>query len=215
MQSDGSSKGAFELLLTSTLWIAKTIGLLADKSRVAVDATGFESRHVSRYYVWRLGGRHSARAYPKLTVACDLATHLYLGAFVCMGPCQDSPQFPPTIRQASTRQSIDEVLGDKGYDAEHNHRLCREDLAIPSTLIPVRRKSKLATDRTWPTTPYRREMKRRLRHSDFGQRWQVESSFSRNKRLLGSALRARTWPMQQWECLLRVLTHNLLLVGAA
>lgn len=191
---------------------AKAAGLLAEASRVAVDATGLESSHVSRYYVWRLGGRHSRLAWPKVTVACDLASHLWLGAFICMGPCQDSPQFPPTITQAASRQSIAEVLGDKGYDAEHNHRLCREELGIPSTLIPTRRKSK---HRTWPTTPYRREMKRRLHSSDFGQRWQVESSFSRNKRLLGSALRARTWPMQQWECLLRVLTHNILLVAAA
>ena len=44
---------------------------------------------------------------------------------------------------------------------------------------------------------------------------QVESSFSRHKRIFGPALRARTWPMQQWECLLGVLTHNLLLVAAA
>lgn len=197
------------------LWTAKTLGILAEQSRVAIDATGLESRHVSRYYVWRMGGRHSRLAYPKLTVACDLASHLWLAAFVCMGPCQDSPQFPPTIRQAAARQRITEVLGDKGYDAEHNHRLCREELAIPSTLIPVRRKSKLAIDRTWPRTPYRREMKRRIRHSDFGQRWQAESAFSRDKRLLGAALRARTWLMQQWEILLRVLTHNILIVAAA
>jgi len=191
---------------------AKTLGILAEQSRVAIDATGLESRHVSRYYVWRMGGRHSRLAWPKLTVACDLASHLWLAAFVCMGPCQDSPQFPPTIRQAAARQQISEVLGDKGYDAEHNHVLCREELGIPSTLIPPRRKSR---HRTWPTQRYRREMRRRLPKSDYGQRWQAESAFSRDKRLLGVALRARSWLMQQWEILLRVLTHNILLVAAA
>jgi hypothetical protein len=37
----------------------------------------------------------------------------------------------------------------------------------------------------------------------------------RNKRLLGSALRARLWPNQQREILTRVLTHNLMLLAAA
>jgi hypothetical protein len=58
-------------------------------------------------------------------------------------------------------------------------------------------------------------MKRRIHHSDFGQRWQIESSFSRYKRLLGSALRARSWAMQHWETMLRVLTHDALLLAAA
>jgi hypothetical protein len=195
--------------------IARAIGLLPKRSRVAIDATGLESRHVSRYYVWRLGGRHSRLAWPKLTIVCDLNTHIWLSAFICMGPCQDSPQLPPAVEQAVEHQPIDELLGDKGYDAEHNHRLCREQFGIPSTLIKVRRKSRLSATRSWPVTPYRREMKHRIRHSDFGQRWQIESSFSRHKRLLGPALRARSWLMQQWECLLRVLTHNLLILAAA
>jgi transposase len=49
----------------------------------------------------------------------------------------------------------------------------------------------------------------------YGQRWQAESGFSRNKRLLGSALRARKWPDQKREILLRVLTHNLMLLAAS
>lgn len=201
--------------MESVVWTARARRLLARSSRAAVDATGLESRHVSRYYVWRRGQkRHPRFRWPKLTIVCDLDSHLWLSAFVCMGPCQDSPQLPPVIRQAVALQPIAELMGDKGYDAEHNHRLCREELGIPSTLIKVRRKSRLSATRSWPTTPYRREMKRRLPRSDYGQRWQIESSFSRHKRRLGAALRARSWPMQQWEILLRVLTHNLMLLAA-
>jgi hypothetical protein len=175
-----------------------------------------ESRHVSGYYVQRRGEkRHRSFPWPKLTVVCDLASHLWTAAFTCMGPCHDSSQLPPAVLQAVQNHPIDELLGDKGYDAEHNHRLCREQAGIRSTLFPVRRKSPLSADRSWPTTPYRREMKRRIRHSDFGQRWQVESAFSRHKRRLGSELRARLWPMQQWETFLRVLTHDAMLLAAA
>jgi hypothetical protein len=58
-------------------------------------------------------------------------------------------------------------------------------------------------------------MKRRAVRRGYGQRWQVESAFSRHKRVLGAALRARTWAMQKWECRMRALTHNLLLLAAA
>jgi transposase len=182
-------------------------------SRAAVDATGLESRHVSRYYRWRLGGRHAWHEWPKLTVVCDIESHFWLGAYVCMGPTQDSPQFEPAVRQAASYQPISQVLADKGYDAEHNHALCREQLGIASTIIAVRRNTN--GSRRWPATPYRREMKHRRLRDAYGQRWQAESAFSRHKRRFGPALRARTWLMQRWECLLRVLTHNLALVAAA
>jgi len=206
-------KGAFSRLLTSLVELARDRGRLPNQSRAAIDATGLESRHVSRYYVWRRGEKRHARfSYPKLTVVCDIESHFWLSAYVCMGPCQDSPQFPPAVRQAASHQRIVQMLGDKGYDAEHNHRLCREELSIPSSIIAVRRNTN--TTRIWPTTPYRREMKRRGARRGYGQRWQVESAFSRHKRLLGTALRARTWFMQQWECLMRVLTHNLMLLAS-
>jgi hypothetical protein len=187
--------------------------LLPERSRAAIDATGLKSRHVSRYFIWRLGARHKFSTYPKLTLVCDLKTHLILGSYVCMGPCVDSPQFTPAMLQASANQPIEALLGDKGYDAEHNHTLCREQLGIPTTVIAVRRNTN--GTRQWPATPYRREMKRSESRLGYGQRWQVESAISRNKRTFGSALRARTWCMQQWECLLRVLTHNLMLLAAA
>ncbi len=191
---------------------ARASGLLPTRSSVAIDATGLRSRHVSSYYMFRQGGRHRTLAYPKLTVVLDLQTHLWLGADVCMGPCVDSPQFPATVRQAAANQPIKRLLGDKGYDAEHNHALCRDELRIPSTIIPARRN--VNGTRQWPATKYRRQMKRRANRRGYGQRWQVESGFSRHKRVHGDALRARRWEWQQWECFARVLTHNLKLVAA-
>jgi hypothetical protein len=155
------------------------------------------------------------RKWPKLTAVYDLASHLALAIHVCVGPCQDSPQFEPTIRGAVGRQKLSLVLGDKGYDSEANHRLCREELSISSTVIPVRRKSKRSHTRAWPETPYRREMKRKTNREGYGQRWQAESAFSALKRLLGSALRARTWIAQRAEIAVRVLTHNCMILAAA
>ena len=49
----------------------------------------------------------------------------------------------------------------------------------------------------------------------YGQRWQVETVHSMIKRNLGSALRARTARRRSKELLLRVITHNLMILTAA
>jgi hypothetical protein len=126
----------------------------------------------------------------------------------------DSPQFAIVVPEATEQVRFDRLLGDKGYDAEHNHRLAREKLGIPYTIIPVRIGIGRNRSRKWPTSKYRRQMRKCFWKRAYGQRWQVESVFSRHKRLLGANLRAATWPAQQREMLLRVATHNFMILAA-
>lgn len=151
-------------------------------------------------------------AWPKLTAVFDAATHLITGVVVGHGPTQDSPQFPEAIRQATMNLKPIRVLADKGYDAEHNHALCRRELGIRSTAIPINPR---AAGRKWPKTAYRRLMKRRFPKRQYRQRAQAESGFSRHKRRLGSALTARQDESQHREMRLRVITHNLMLLAEA
>jgi transposase len=207
------------LLLDATVARARSCGLIGPKPRAAIDATGYETRHASRYYVWRKGKRHHKRSrWPKLTAVLETASHVFLSAHVGKGPSADSPAFKPAARAAVARCEVDTMLGDSGYDAEHNHPYARK-LGVRSSVIALNRRR---WGRKWPQTRYRRQMVKRFRKRPrrsryrrvYGQRWQVESGWSRNKRLLGSALRARKWPNQKKEILLRVLTHNLMLLAA-
>ncbi len=190
---------------------AREGGLIGDKPEAAVDATGLESRHTSRYFFKRAGRRHSSRLWTKLTVTCHTQSHLFTAATVTLGPANDSPQFRPAMRQASLAVTWHRVLADAAFDSEANHRLCREELGVRSTVIPINRRGR---GRKWPKTKYRRQMKRRFPKRKAGQRWQAESAFSRHKRLLGSALRARSDAARERECYLRVLTHNLMILAA-
>jgi transposase len=114
---------------------------------------------------------------------------------------------------------VDTLLGDSGYDAEHNHAYARLRLKVRSSVIALNRRK---WGRRWPKTRYRRQMVRRFRKKPkgsrhrrvYGQRWQAESAFSRHKRLLGSALRGKSDASRERECYLRVLTHNLMLLAA-
>lgn len=191
-----------------------------------MDSTGYEARRVSAYYVKVSGRRSTQRRWPKLTVAIDARTHLFLAARVTRGPAQDAPGWKPAVREASKNAPLGAVLGDAGYDSEANHAFAREEAGASTTRIPINRRN---AGRKWPKTPRRREMRRWFRRPRRGrdgrrrkprriynQRWQVESGFSRDKRLMGSALRAVKWPNQVGELLLRCVVHDvLLLVGDA
>src|SRR5262249_34439942 len=105
----------------------------------------------------------------------------------------------------------DRVLADAAYDGEHNHRLCREDWQLRSTVNPINRRG---NGRKWPRSKYRRPMTRRFPRRVDGQRGQVASAFRRHKRRLGAALRSRLDAARQRECFLRVLTHTVMLLAA-
>jgi hypothetical protein len=126
-----------------------------------------------------------------------------------LGPSQDSPGFAPALRQATALVTLSTVLADAGHDAEHNHRLCCDELGIERSIIALNPRN---TGRRWPKTPDRRTLHKHFPQALYHQRWHIESGFSQHKRRLGSALRARGHQAQQRELILRVLTHNLMIL---
>ena len=191
-------------------------GLLPPKSPLAaIDSTGLESRHVSRYFIHRCQRQkaHWKGRYPKLSAICDTRSHLVLGAVFGRGPKADHCEFEPTVRSAVRRQEITTLVGDAGYDSEPGHRLCRRALGIRS-IFPVTRRGRHRHDgqpRVVGGT-YRRRLFRQFPKEQYGHRWQIETTFSMIKRLLGSALRARQYHSQCREMYLRIITFNLMIL---
>lgn len=158
----------------------------------------------------RQGKRTSRyRRWTKLTIVADNGTHLIAAAGVSLGPSNDSPLLPDAVREAVDHMPIKQLLADAGYDSESNHCICRQELDIASTVIPVNDRN-----RKYNATKgkYRSQMSRRFPKRLFGNRWQVESVFSRFKRKLGYALRATTQQSRETECLVRVMTYNLMIL---
>jgi hypothetical protein len=192
--------------------------LIPEQPTVAVDATGLDNRHASRYFVARSQTDKTRRGWPKLTTAVDTHSHLIAGATVTKGPSHDSSQFAPVLILASLLIGWDRVLGDAAFDSEAHHHLARQELGIRSSVIPInpRRHHRV------PSEGYRGQMVRRFAPKPegsrsrrvFGQRWQAESAFSRHKRRLGSVLFGRSETSRTRECYLRVLTHNVMLLAA-
>ena len=174
----------------------------------SVDSSGFDSSNASRYYVKRRGDEMSYKKYVKMSNVVDNDTHLILSAVIDEGPKVDQIEFRQTVGQARRRCRFNQLLGDKAYDSEANHRYIRETLRA-SSIIPARTPRE---GRRPPQTRYRREMHDHFPKEAYGQRWQIESTYSQFKRVLGSTLSARTHQRRARQLMLRVITFNIMLI---
>ncbi|MHC4526712.1 MAG: IS5 family transposase, partial [Planctomycetota bacterium] len=181
----------------------------------AIDSTGLEAGHISRYFVRRKRSKQLPycentlyRRYPKLALVCDCRNHIILGAIATRGPSVDVNQFCASLKPVAENFRLQYILADAGYDSESNHRYARDCYQITS-IIPAkhgRPTTKLSTKK------YRRLMQTDFDKEKYGQRWQVETVFSMIKRRLGSVLHSRSYWAQNREMLLMVLTHNLAII---
>jgi hypothetical protein len=185
----------------------------------AVDGTGMESRHTSRYYVKRRSRTGSETQettysqYPKVVLVTDCQSHLVLAAVPGRGPGSDLQQFEAALKDAAGRARIGTLLADADYDAEWVHEQARETYGIRTIIPPERGRPSEKP----PAGRWRRWMRQQFGRlkARYGQRWQTETVNSMIKRRLGSALRARTYWSQCREIILRVITHNVMIVASA
>jgi hypothetical protein len=147
--------------------------------------------------------------FPKLEIVCDCSCHLILCAFASVGPMVDLNALRRLLFCTLTRVSVSTILADAGYDTESNHRFARDGCGVRSVIPALhgRPTTKL------PAGPHRRRMKF-YRDCRYGQRWQVESTISMIKRNLGGFVAARSDRARTAEVMLKVLTHNLMLIAA-
>lgn len=180
----------------------------------AIDSTGMESHHASRYFIHRRSREPNRwqttqyTRYPKLGLLVDCSNHLILGYLTDQGPKPDIRDLEPTLRRTTSRVRIEWLTADAGYDSESNHRLCRDEHGIRSLIPP-----KSGRPTTKPATGhYRRLMQTRFDQPRYGQRWQVETVMSMIKRRLGPATSGRTYWSRRRDLLLITLTHNIMIL---
>ena len=175
-------------------------------TQAAIDSTGYEDRHTSEYYGKRSGLRKTH--FPKQTTVCDTRSHMYFSGLADQGPKPDDIEFRSAVTTAFRLHPFREILADAGYDAEHHHRLLRRDLGVRSIIPPTR-----GRPTTRPATGhYRRLMQTRFPKKRYGQRWQLESCFSQDKRRFGSSIEGHTYWSRCRKLLLRVLVHNVAII---
>jgi len=211
-----TKKDILDKLIKEILDIAvKTKIMKKNVDLSAIDGTGFESHHISSYFVKRRAkGEKNVHQmttytrYPKVGIISDCDTHLVLSGVPSRGPYPDIVHFEKAIKEAKKNINIKVLTADAGYDSEASHVFAREEHNI-RTIIPPRIGRK--TDKL-PKGKYRKIMATRFNKILYGQRWQVETVNSMIKRNLGSFLRARSYWAQCREIMLRLFTHNVMVV---
>jgi hypothetical protein len=209
-----SSKKVQKLLKT-TIKAAQHIEILKKKSIIsALDSTGMEAGHTSRYFVKRrergeknLYQTTTYKTFPKLAINCDCESHIVTGLLTSKGPSPDVVHFKKLLHQSHNNFPIDTITADAGYDSEANHVFAR-DLQIHSVINPKigRPTNKL------PSGKYRREMVEHFDKNTYGQRWQSETVMSMLKRNLSESILSKKYWGQCREMALKVLTHNIMIV---
>jgi hypothetical protein len=180
----------------------------------AIDSTGLQSRHASRYFIHRrsrvpnLWQTTQYTRYPQLGLLVDCSNHVVLGYLSDQGPKPDIRDLAPTLSRTSGHVRIEWLTADAGYDSESNQRICRDEHGIRSLIPPKhgRPTTKPASGR------YRRLMETRFDKTRYGQRWQVETVVSMIKRRQGSATTGRSYWSRRRDLMLMVLTHNIMIL---
>lgn len=209
-------KKTMRKLIAGILTIAAQEKIIKSKVHLAaLDGTGFESHHVSKYFVQRkqrtakegYQTTHYTR-FPKVGVVCDTANHLVISGIPERGPRFDRTHYRSALKEAVQQKRIKNLAADAGYDGEANHVHARQTYGMRTIIPPTIGRQSAAM----PRTKYRRLMRTNWPQVLYGQRWQVETVMSMLKRNLGSALRARSYWSQCREIMLRLFTHNVMIV---
>lgn len=206
--------------------IRRSTGRRKRVKQAAIDSSGYDCGHASRYYVQRRAKGQDKQEKPQqkttyrryikqeLVLACD--DHLILAVSATLGPRPDVDRLVPLLDATLEQVTLEKLYGDGGFDSEPNHRYAREHRGVRS-YIPAQIGRPTAKP---PSGYWRRQMKRRLRSKrlrrryGYGQRWQAECGFSMIKRRLSTFVAARTYWRQVRELWLLALTHNILILYA-
>ena len=174
--------------------------LLCDKKAniVAIDASGFQTNHMSYYYAnaWHFEDKRKHRRYLKLTIAIDTNTQYVMAQKIRIGPRNDNIDFMSALKNVK----CDWLVADKGYDSKKNRRyVLRQMKSYPQ--IPLRKNSGINYERTGIPIKFHKQI--------YHQRSKVETVFSVIKRKYGSFILSKSFESQKKELIFRLIAYNV------
>jgi len=171
--------------------LALSTVLLPTSGVVGVDASGFDRSHASKHYTKRA---EITIQQLKVTLLVDTKVNAILDLHVTTTRKHDSQIAPSLIKR--NPETIDILLGDKGYDDQKIRRLARQH----EVRVLIKHREFTSIHKAWNA---------RLDADLYGQRSQSETVNPTLKRKYGAFVRSRHWWKQFRELTIACLVHNL------
>jgi hypothetical protein len=186
--------------------VGEVLALLQERGLVieelAIDSTGVETTSASVHFQSR--AKKQRNAYVKLSLAVATVSVTLVSMALSMGPSNDLCEAREVVFRAASRCNPDWVLGDKGFDAESFHTVCKSAWDCQTHVPPVPK----TKDGTIKSGPDRIRCGRHRPHQ-YGRRWHVETFNSGMKRTCGSTLAARSEKALLAEAGLKALAYAI------
>ena len=187
----------------------------------AADSTGFTAIPYHRWFDYKWGRPAKRGQYVKVHITCGVKSKIITAAVVTPGESSDARQMPGMVKTTARNFSIDEYSGDAGYVSRENLKVVDEvggTAFIPYKTNSVPRNKRHKQDAKmdlWERMYYYFHSQRQDWLEHYHQRSNVESCIWMVKSKLGSYVRSKTPVARVNEAYVKLLCHNLIIVGNA
>jgi transposase len=195
--------------LLKTLVHESAAPLRAVETTFAVDSTGFATNTYSRYFDEKYGGEKKCQRWIKLHAQVGTITNVIASVEATESSVGDSVMLAPLLASSVERGfNVRELSADRAYLSNAN--LTAIEAAGAAPYVPFKSNSR-GTGRSdaWRRLWHMFEARNDEFLAHYHQRSNVESTFSMVKRKFGASVRAKAFPAQVNEVLLKCICHNL------
>ena len=195
--------------LLKTLVHESAAPLRAVETTFATDSTGFATNTYARWFDERYGHEKKCQRWIKLHAQVGTITNVIASVEATESTVGDSVMLAPLLASSVARGfDVRELSADKAYLSNDNLTTIEAAGAVP--YIPLKANSRpTGKSAAWRRLYHTFEARNDEFLACYHKRSNVESTFSMVKRKFGASVRAKTFPAQINEVLLKCLCHNL------
>jgi transposase len=195
--------------LLKTLVHESAAPLRAVETTFAIDSTGFATSTYARWFDEKYGQEKRCQRWIKLHAQVGTKTNAIVSIEATESTVGDSVMLAPLLSSSVERGfTVRELSADKAYLSNGNLTAIEAVGAVP--YIPLKANSRpTGKSAAWRRLYHTFEARNDEFLACYHKRSNVESTFSMVKRKFGASVRAKAFPAQVNEVLLKCLCHNL------
>src|SRR3989344_5304993 len=179
----------------------------------AIDSSGFGTSRFDRWFSFKYGKEIDRRIWIKAHVMNGVKTHIVTGIKITEAYSHDTKEFPELVSTTARTFEIKEVSADKAYSSKDNLEAVENVGGIAYIPFKSNTSGKARGSALWKKlfNFYTFNREEFLQH--YHKRSNSETVFHMVKSKFGDYVRSKEWTAQVNEVLLKILCHNITVIG--